>query len=258
MKIQMMNVIHNNMLNQKLTEKKQDTSLKCVTPISDAYNVTISKKGIDSYRMYLQHENDTVEQSNQNTDSYRELLSKSVVDIRGLTEYNFHAQFKHHNTELRDSKGGTYNKATDLSQSCFEVYTNMYEDIKRGYADGTREIWVVDSTAENGFRKVTEDEEIEALNSAYDFYGQVVEAYVNQGDISKKVQDCINKLQLDLQNQQYVRKSNDGDINKGLDNIHSRLMDAGQTWRDNYSMNSNNLSSLFNQILVRLSKNNIF
>ncbi|MFA9377089.1 MAG: hypothetical protein ACERKZ_10100 [Lachnotalea sp.] len=177
-------------------------------------------------------------------------MSKSVVDITGLTESNFHKQFMNQNTQIRDSKGSDCS-ATELSTSCFEVYTSMYDEIKSGYADGTREIWIIDSTIENGFRKVTEDEEISALDSAYDFYSQVVDAYVNSGDISKKIENAMNQLQLDLQNQESIRTSHneDEDKDKGISDIHDRLLKAAQLWKNGYSINTNNLSSLFRKIV---------
>lgn len=247
MRIQLQNNVANSMFEQKSIGKNTNSSLKGTISISNAYKVTISEEAQNNYHTYVNNLNGSANHSNVEADLYRELLSKSVVDITGLTQSNFHTQFMHQNTQIRDGKESNCS-TTELSKSCFEVYTSMYDEIKSGYADGTREIWIVDSTTENGFRKVTEDEEIAALDSAYDFYAQVVDAYENSGDIGKKVENAMNKLQADLQNQKYVRTSQEDDADKGKADIHNRLLNAAQLWKNSYSVNTNNLASLFKQI----------
>lgn len=47
-----------------------------------------------------------------------------------------------------------------FSGNLLKVYSDIYEEIKQGYADGTREVWTADNSAENGYRKVSEEEEL--------------------------------------------------------------------------------------------------
>lgn len=53
----------------------------------------------------------------------------------------------------------------DIMAASLESYAGLYEEINEGYENGTREIWVADGA--NGKRKLTKEEEIERLNSAY-------------------------------------------------------------------------------------------
>lgn len=196
-------------------------------------DIKISDEG---YRMYRENlskleKSDSIVAKEKSLD--KEIFSKAVIDITGLTQLNFHSQFKKINS--KNNIDGGKCEGLDLAKNCFEIYTSMYNEIKQGYADGTREIWIVDQAAENGFRKATEDEELAALDSAYDFYAQVVDAYVNVGSKnSETIENAVNKLRADLENQKYVNRTQE-EFDQTIENLYYRLMNAADAWKKGYS-----------------------
>ena len=53
---------------------------------------------------------------------------------------------------------------TDKANNYVKAYAELYDEIVKGYENGTREIYVAD---ENGPRKLTKDEELSNLDAAY-------------------------------------------------------------------------------------------
>ena len=49
----------------------------------------------------------------------------------------------------------------------FQAYVKTYDQIVKGYAEGTREIYVADENSETGFRKMTMEEELNGLEKMY-------------------------------------------------------------------------------------------
>lgn len=243
MRIQANNTVTNIIFGQDEITKNIFSTLKDMSPASDAFSVSISDEARIKYRNYANNLDGSGNQSNIDSNFYKEILSKSIVDITGLTQSKFHMQFMQQNTQKIKNKNEVDDIITELSKNCFEVYTTMYNEIKSGYANGTREIWTVDSTVEKGFRKVTADEEIDALDCAYNFYAKVIDAYAK---------DAMTQLKADLQNQGY-KKIKEEYAEEGMADIHNRLLKATQLWKDNFSINRNNLSVLFKQII-----NNMF
>lgn len=215
-----------------------------------AYNVEISVEGYNMYRRNLDKLGNSVQTINGDKSLDKELCSKAIIDITGLTQSNFHSQFKKLNTQTKESKENNEDcGAMELARNCFEVYISMYDEIKRGYADGTRELWILDKSAEGGFRKITEKEELEALDSAYEFYVQVVDAYVNTGmRNSEIIGDAVNRLKAELQNQEYVSKSQTEEKDEVVEDLYSKLINSANSWKEAYSVDASNLSYLFNQI----------
>ena len=67
-------------------------------------------------------------------------------------------------------KKGSYT-LDDLISIRMEAYTRQYDDLQKSYADGSRDIYVSDRIDENGklqYHKVTQKEDLEYLNGAFD------------------------------------------------------------------------------------------
>lgn len=215
-----------------------------------AYDVEISDEGRELYREKINEWNKSA-QIEDKKPLDKELLSKSIVDITGLTMTNFHLQFKKLNSHgnVQDNNCSSM----DLAKNCFATYTRMYDEIKQGYADGTRELWVVDETAENGFRKVTEQEELEALDSAYDFYAQVVDAYVNIGAKNRQlIEDAVNEHQTMLDRQRRMSKVQNDESTQAIENLYNKLKYAASVWKKEYLISISGTTNLFNQIFKNI------
>lgn len=176
----------------------------------------------------------------------------------------FYSQFKVLNKNASAEKG--YCTGLEFAKNCFEVYVGMYNEIKQGYADGTREIYDVDCLNGNNTtsEKLTEAEELVALDVVYDLYSQAVkEGYVDgtigATGIVHMVQERIRvqsipeekvtaleaafDLYMQIVNESYIQKSA-----QVLESLYERLIIAGETWKQKYPENMQNLSQLCEQI----------
>ena len=95
-----------------------------------AYSVTISKESLERLKKNPLLNTMNVEKQDQ----YRDILSKAQIDVTGTIEAEFHHRYTSLNTETyhNDMKG------EDFAKNALSVYADMYDEIKRGYADGTK------------------------------------------------------------------------------------------------------------------------
>lgn len=250
MTINSLNGINTQIMAAKQCGGKQKVNSDCNVSSVPSCDIKISDEGYRMYRKNLSKLENSGSIAAKEKGLDKEIFSKAVIDITGLTQLNFHSQFKKLNSKNHVDGGKC--EGLDLAKNCFEIYSSMYNEIKQGYADGTREIWIVDQGAENGFRKATEDEELAALDSTYDFYAQVVDAYVNVGSKnSETIENAVNKLRADLENQKYVNRTQEEPDQK-IEGLYYRLMNAADAWKKGYSADVEN-SYLFDTIF----KNNI-
>lgn len=135
-----------------------------------AYSVSISREGLEKLNA------SKVESSMgiQKAEEYKGILSKAQIDVTGNNEADFHHRYtKLNGKDNRDNLG-----AEEFAQNALSTYADMLDEIKKGYAEGTRELYIADSNAEFGYRRATEEEEIAALDSAFDFHASYTDAYV--------------------------------------------------------------------------------
>ena len=135
-----------------------------------AYSVTISREGLEKLKQNTTSNTMGVEKAGR----YRSILSKAQIDVTGAIEADFHHRYIKLNTETKNDDM----KAEDFAKNALSAYADMYDEIKRGYVDGTREIYIADGNAEFGYRRATEEEEIVALDAAFDFHTSYTEAYM--------------------------------------------------------------------------------
>jgi hypothetical protein len=199
--------------------------------------VVISEEGYQRSQIYLANQ-----KSGKTSPTYeeimkeRELLSKIVMDVAG----RYYSEMSHIEkgtiADLKDKKG-TYD-LSDVTQAKLDAYSKIYDQIKKGYADGTREIWV----SENGSRhRLTEEEDLEYLNRAYDrsirdvqgfAYCQATRAWT-QGKIdtdslretedSQKLEEAMKDAQEHF-HKQYARYKNDKDMASEVKNTMSYFL----------------------------------
>lgn len=137
---------------------------------NQTYSVTISREGLEKLKQNTTSNTMGVEKADQ----YRGILSKAQIDVAGAIEADFHHRYTKLNTETKNDDM----KAEDFAKNALSVYADMYDEFKRGYADGTREIYIADGNAEFGYRRATEEEEIAALDAAFDFHASYTKAYM--------------------------------------------------------------------------------
>ena len=224
-----------------------------------AYSVTISKESLERLKKNPLLNTMNVEKQDQ----YRDILSKAQIDVTGTIELEFHHRYTSLNTETyhNDMKGD------DFAKNAFSVYADMYDEIKRGYADGTREIYIADNSSEFGYRRATEEEEIAALDAAFDFHAAYTEAYMRFVDEDRdamnagiqKSQDLWraareNRNQRAAEEQAQIRMEN---IRQKVENNKQPgLMDWMKQARNDlkvqYRAFEDNIPELLNQLLGKL------
>ena len=151
--------------------------LKTNTPKQDdAVKVTISKEGIQQFR-------DSKLQETKAT------LSGSDKMLWDSTSYSGMIGSKLPATQVMDEKGEYHHQYSSLSSQAdnlLKAYAESYDEIVRGYEDGTREVWVEDKSAEGGVRKLTKEEDLAALDKAYQ---DRVDSFTQNND--KKIIDAL-------------------------------------------------------------------
>ena len=82
-----------------------------------------------------------------------------------------------------------YYSTSDAVSNMLKAYASLYDEIVKGYEAGTRETYVEDKNSEDGYRKLTMEEELAELDKAYEDY---VDKYAANRD--KHVNAVINIL----------------------------------------------------------------
>lgn len=217
-----------------------------IDKMNDAYQVSISQEGRGKLKeMYSANEKIV-----ENNIHCKDMFAKSIVDVEGYTSANFHSYFKEINTQYRSTLGRDCT-GEELMANCAYVYSKCYDEIKRGYAEGCRELYVADKESEGGFRKITEAEELSALDKAFEFYSQTIDAYEKYGrGTTEKIEKYQEKLYADIEAQQKRNAENmrDYEVKEKSDNVYKRLMSFRDEWKKQYH-SCENFSNIF-RILV--------
>ncbi len=81
---------------------------------------------------------------------------KSQIDVVGTIESDFHHRYTRLNTENVSDEAEYDAKAEGFASNLISSYAEMYDEIKKGYEEETREIYIPDADAGFGYRKATE------------------------------------------------------------------------------------------------------
>lgn len=137
---------------------------------TSSIKVTISEEGKQACRNSVQDgEKNNYEKIIENREELLEHKITPHIHYGGLIGDQL--------TEIEEREGNCHLPTSDPlavleeeASALLEAYANVYDEIVQGYADGTRNIYVADSTNEKGYRKMTLEEEISALDKSYQYY----------------------------------------------------------------------------------------
>lgn len=179
-----------------------------------AYSVSISREGLEK----LNQNKQVSVMGAERADKYRSILSKSQIDVTGTIEAEFHRRYTMLNSELKKDKNDNLNPE-ELGKNALFAYSQMYDEIKKGYAQGTREIYIADSKSEFGYRRATEEEELEALDATFDFHASYTEAYVkfldeDKDGMLKGIQNTRNLWEAAKEKRNHKKDDSDSNLNK--------------------------------------------
>ena len=207
--------------------------------------VSISNEGLERSSSLQQNKEETYESMMQR----REMLKKTRV-----MSYGYDLSMKA--VELNDAaseNGAKTLSVTDKANGYISAYASMYDEIVKGYENGTREIYVED---EFGIHRLTKEEELKALDEAYkrevdDFVAMEKaneQAYAIVTEAVKKIASIKSGSGASVSE---TDNSKAMEQHKVPENLKGRMLSAADIFKQNYAAFNPDTDSL-SQILSRV------
>ncbi len=139
----------------------------------------------DNVKLFISE--DGMRQYHQNISSKKNINQKeSVKEIPILTDYNY----KLSKAANWTTGNGISYSISDLAVKFVKAYGDLYDEIVQGYANGTKETYIADKSSENGYKKLTMEEELQALNDAYKKASETIDGLAEN---SRQAQKAFEK-----------------------------------------------------------------
>ncbi len=207
--------------------------------------VSISNEGLERSSSLQQNKEETYESMMQR----REMLKKTRV-----MSYGYDLSMKA--VELNDAaseNGAKTLSVTDKANGYISAYASMYDEIVKGYENGTREIYVED---EFGMHRLTKEEELKALEEAYK---REVDDFVTMEKANEQAyaivsQEMINIASVSARSGVAVSEANDSkamEQHKVPENLNGKMLSAADIFKQNYAAFNPDTDSL-SQVLSRV------
>lgn len=136
-----------------------------------------------------------------------------------------------------------YTGKSTLNTACtaegyVKAYAELYDEIVQGYEDGTRERYVTD---ENGTHKLTKDEEVIALDTAYK---KTVDEFVTREETNRHARGIIGEEMRKISKlssgaalaADYLKGQKAGEEDKVPENLNGKMLDAVASFKEKYAM----------------------
>lgn len=207
--------------------------------------VSISEEGYQNYRNSIAE-----------TLSYDEVVKqKKLLTTENLSaDLNYNFSFGIWKTlsdeDIKMSTDGSLSftdKVKGSIENIAETYAFLYDEIVQGYENGTRKINVADNESEQDYRTLTMEEEISALDKAYEKAVRTVESFVQQQPkIQKVFEEYQHKLKkigagrAELANR-YTAQSKNSTENIP-ENIYEKMISARNNWKNSYAVSSKDVA----------------
>lgn len=218
------------MFRENTSQKAEESSVQ----------VTISEEARQAYRNQVQ---------SQNNITYEEMLKERerIIDIgnKNFFEADYGFAIGNKLAEIKEGKEG-YCTWEEKGSELLEAYVSLYDEIVQGYEDGSVSHYVMDENEENGYRRLSLEEELAALDRAYDGYTSLYEKLAKQSvDVKKAYEDMIAKSdaishnkseRLQQMKETYENMSKD----EIPENMAEKLSGARQSFLNLYSQNIGN------------------
>lgn len=173
------------------SDSEKKTMKTAIPQLADqTVRMSISQEGYANYRKMIES------QSFDDIIKQRELLTKQKISTD--LDYNFRLSAEVNSLNEADKAVNENSMLSneDKMDNLAEAYTSLYDEIIKGYETGTREINVLDSNSEKGYRTLTMQEELENLESAYE---KAVQNMTIQIEQESKIQAAFEKYMHKLQ-----------------------------------------------------------
>lgn len=221
--------------NTKVTQEKRTIKESIPNLAEQPIKVSISKEGYKEYR-------DSISESRFFDDVVKQ--KKDLMETNLSMDLNYSFSFKiSESLSDKDREAAGYNtlsmqgRVTDIA----ETYASLYDGIVQGYENGTRKINVADSESETGYRTLTMEEELNALDEAYEKAAKTVEVLAQQQPkVQKAFKEYRSKLEkigtsrTDLANA--YEKQSQNSTETVVENIYEKMIAARDNWKNTYSV----------------------
>lgn len=170
---------------QEKKEEQTMTQMEAERPV----RLTISEKGLESYRESL-----------AGGRSYEDAVKQKqfLKDVKLSPDLDYGFRFKIGESlsdEKRQAFGGSMTLQGRMEEMA-QTYTSLYDEIVQGYRNGTRKINVADPGSEQGYRTLTLEEELHALDGAYEKAVRAGEEIAKQRPVAQRaLEDYRSKLE---------------------------------------------------------------
>lgn len=144
--------------------------------------IDISQEGREQYRKSLAVYN----QGKMGLESVK--AQKNIIKHLRM-DSDFESRF-HKEAEMMSAAAkekGTTVSIQGKAENYFSTYAKMYDEIVQGYEAGTRETYV---SEEGGYRKLTKEEELSALDKAF---GKIAEDFEKRETVNQKARSIIEE-----------------------------------------------------------------
>ena len=181
----------------------------------------------------------------------REMLKKTRVMSYGYDLSMKAVEFN----DAASENGAKTLSVTDRANGYISAYASMYDEIVKGYENGTREIYVED---EFGMHRLTKEEELKALEEAYK---REVDDFVTMEKANEQAyaivsQEMIKIASVSARSGVAVSEANDSkamEQHKVPENLNGKMLSAADIFKQNYAAfnpDTDNLSQVLSRVKI--------
>lgn len=200
--------------------------------LAQPVKVDISKEAMDKYR-------ESIKERNQ--DTYDDVIARhEQLSKMKQPQEDLNFALGNRLSTFQSDKDHHYT-IEDKSQDLLKTYATMYDEIVTGYENGSRERYVFDDTTESGVRKLTKEEELAGLDSAYKGYADLLESYAKQqAEVApifekyKKQLDQIGSARAEMANEM-AKRLEETKSKKLPENISEKVVNASKLFVEQYT-----------------------
>ena len=203
----------------------------------NAVKVSISQEGIESYRKQTREKGISgrvVAKGNKES-----VIRQAKQATSALSANAYGGELAGEMEKLKGERTGSAYGIVDEMEDSVRAYGNLYDEIVRGYQDGTRERYVEDENSETGFRKMTMEEELSGLDRAF-------QKMADRADAKEMIEGEFKRLRTEggkglSTNASKKPQGTDGDAPETAGQKMKRL---AQEWRDAYKTSGSKESGM--------------
>ncbi len=217
-----------NYVQEKTTTKEsgrkmaeQPVKLSISNEGKEYYRNSIQQGGQESYDAVLQR---------------REQLKNEKIS---LVDYGYEIS-------KRAGAGESVLSAAGKADGYVKAYAELYDEIVQGYEDGTREIYMA---GEGGPRKLTKEEELDALDAAYK---KTVDSFVTMEQTNQRAHTIIGEeaekiakiSKRETKAADFLKEQKARGTDKVLENLNEKMLSAVALFKEKYAAFNPNAGTL--------------